>query len=68
MNFEKRGLKCRSEGWSRIDEHSTMKRPFTGGESDAADRVLLGDMLSDGDFAFTNLRALNMRSLEMPLC
>ena len=45
-----------------------MKRPFTGGESDAADRVLLGDMLSDGDVAFTNLRALNMRSLEMPLC
>ena len=45
-----------------------MKRPFIGGESDAANFVLLGDMLSDGDFAFTNLRALKLRSLEMPLC
>ena len=68
MNFEKRGLKCRSEGWSGIDEYNAMKRPFTGGESDAADRVLLRDMLSDGEVAFTNLRALNLRSLEMPLC
>ena len=68
MNFEKRGLKCRSEGWSGIDEYNTMKSPSTGVESDAADRVLLGDMLSDSNFVLTNLRALKMRSLEMPLC
>ena len=45
-----------------------MKRPLIGGESDATDHVLLGDMLYDGDSALTNLRALNLRSLEMPLC